>query len=212
MKKVLLVLLIAVLAMTSFAGCGVGSDTEGSVSAIQGKETAGVETETETKTSVAWDTSKDDTILVSVINNFYTAGLKKLAEEYMKLHPETKVVIDVVADNESYIAKLATTLSGDRKNAPDIIHGNFMKNAFSADMNYAVEKGYLYNMAEMLDEENPYNGGLVRDAFEETDLSLILNNSGGKYYPYLPFDKLGFALYYNKDILDMRKESHLPQP
>ena len=104
-----------------------------------------------------WDTSKEDTITVSVINNFYTAGEKKLAEEYMKMHPETKVVIDVVSDNDTYKTKMMTSMEGDRSNAPDIVHGNFIGMALTNNsMDLAVDKGYLYDMTEMLDEENPY--------------------------------------------------------
>lgn len=150
-----------------------------------------------------WDTSKEDTITVSVINNFYTAGEKKLAEEYMKMHPETKVVIDVVSDNDTYKTKMMTSMEGDRSNAPDIVHGNFIGMALTNNsMDLAVDKGYLYDMTEMLDEENPYNGGLVRDAFTEVDVTLVRSESGGKYTPWLPFDKIGFAVFYNADILE----------
>ena len=48
--------------------------------------------------AVGWDTSVEDEIIVTVINGYYTAGEQKLAEEYMALHPETKVTIDVIAD------------------------------------------------------------------------------------------------------------------
>lgn len=154
-------------------------------------------------TDAKWDTSKEDTITVSVINNFYTAGEKKLAEEYMKLHPETKVVIDVVSDNDTYKTKMMTSLEGDRANAPDIVHGNFVGMSMTNNnMDLAVDKGYLYDMTAMLDEENPYNDGLVRDAFTEEDLTLVRSESGGKYTPWLPFDKIGFSVFYNADILE----------
>lgn len=156
-------------------------------------------------TEAAWDTGKEDTIILSVINNFYTAGEKKLAEEYMKLHPETKVVVDVISDNDAYLTKMVTSLSDDKKeNAPDIVHGNFVGMALTNNsMDLAVDKGYLYDMTEMLDEENPYNGNAkVADVFETDDLTRVLSNSGGKYRPYLPFDKIGFAFFYNKNIFE----------
>lgn len=151
-----------------------------------------------------WDTSKEDTITLAVINNFYTAGEKKLAEEYMKLHPETKVVVDVISDNDSYITKMMTAMSDDRENAPDIVHGNFLAAAVannSADI--AVDKGYLIDMTDMLDEVNPYNDGKkVREAFDEDDFLISINSSGGRHLTYLPFDKIGVAFYYNKTIFD----------
>lgn len=154
--------------------------------------------------SAAWDTSREDTVTVSVINNFYTAGEKKLAEDYMALHPETKVVIDVISDNDAYTTKMMTSMSDDRSNAPDIVHGNFLAMAVSNDnMGIAAEKGYIYDLTEMLDEENPYNEGkLVRDVFTEDDLALVLSSSGGKYNTFLPFDKIGFAFFYNKGIFE----------
>lgn len=153
---------------------------------------------------VGWDTSKEDTITLTVINNFYTAGEKKLAEDYMELHPETKVVVDVISDNDAYVTKMMTSLSGDRADAPDIVHGNFLADALSnSSMDVAVDKGYLYDMEEMLDEVNPYNDGKkVREAFDEADIILAKNTSGGRYQSFLPFDKLAIAFFYNKDIFE----------
>lgn len=188
-RRILAVVLSGTMLLSMMAGTGVNAE-----------ETA---TEAPAAAEATWDTTKEDTITLSVINNFYTAGEKKLAEEYMALHPETKVVVDVVSDNEAYKTKMITSLSEDRSNAPDIVHGNFVGMALTGNsMDLAVDKGYLYDMTEMLDEENPYNGGKVRDAFEEEDLTMVLSNSGGKYMTYLPFDKIGFAVFYNKDIFE----------
>lgn len=190
-NKLIGLLLAAAMTTSSLVGCG------------QGEEQKAEQDPAVVADDVEWDTSKQDTITLSVINNFYTAGEKKLAEEYMKLHPETKVVVDVVSDNDAYKAKMMTSLDGERENAPDIVHGNFVGMALTNNsMDLTVEKGYLYDMTEMLDEENPYNGGKVRDAFEEEDLQLVLSEAGGRYMPWLPFDKIGFAVYYNKDLLD----------
>ena len=201
MRKRFLSLGLAVgMVLLGLAGCGAGASKPTDESA------PGTEPQMESaapKAAVTWDSTKEDTITLSVINNFYTAGEKKLAEDYMKLHPETKVVVDVVSDNDAYKAKMMTSLDSDRSHAPDIVHGNFVGMTLTNNnMDLAVEKGYLYDMTAMLDEENPYNGGKVRDAFEEKDLQLILNNAGGRYIPYLPFDKIGFAIFYNKDLLD----------
>lgn len=95
-------------------GCGQKTQNTQNSQETQEADT-GEEPGEEEKTSDAeWDTGKDDTITLSVINNFYTAGEKKLAEEYMKLHPETKVVVDVVSDNDAYKAKMMTSLDGDQ--------------------------------------------------------------------------------------------------
>ena len=217
-KRFLAMLLSAVLVAGALTGCG--GDTGGQTSADGNKEESSASaSEAENSeedadpsgaeapdvseaTDAEWDTSKEDTITLCVINNFYTAGEKKLAEEYMKLHPETKVVVDVIADNDSYMTKMMTSMEGDRKNAPDIVHGNFLAAATTGNMEVAVSKGFVYDMTDMLDEENPYNNGKVRDAFEEKDLQEAFDGSGGVCLGFLPFDRIGFALYYNKTILD----------
>lgn len=215
-KQVFAVALSILTAASMFVGCGssasMSSASSGSASgSATESESSAVEESGTSQTSAAssasgggvdWDTSKKDTVVVSVINNFYTAGEKKLAEDYMKLHPETKVVIDVVADNDAYSAKMVTSFEGERDNAPDIVHGNFVGFATGMGMGTCVDKGFLYDMTSMLDEENPYNHGKVRDAFDEQDIALALSEGGGKYITWLPFDKIGFALIYNKDIFE----------
>lgn len=220
-NRLVAVLLTATMVLSAvLTGCGAsGNDTaetkvKETTKAAAG-ETAGAvgETEGETagetgleaaKSDGSWDTSKEDTITLTVINNYYTAGEKKLAEEYTKLHPETKVVVDVISDNDAYMTKMKTSLSDDRENAPDLVHGNFLAAGVANNsMDIAVDKGYLYEMTEFLDEVNPYNDGKkVRDAFDESDILLSINGGGGRYLSYLPFDKIGVAFYYNKNIFD----------
>ena len=196
-KKIIAMCLTGSMLLASgLTGCG--KDNSGAETNAQ-KEPVNSSTE-----EVAWDTSKEDEIVLTVINNYYTAGQKKAAEEYMKLHPETKVVVDVVSDNDSYMTKMKTVFSGDQEDASDIVHGNFLVNALTgSSWNLAFEKGYIMDLTEMLDEENPYNDGkLVRDAFEESDIAIALNKTGGAKIGILPFDKIGVSFFYNKDIFE----------
>lgn len=147
----------------------------------------------------AWDTGKEDEIIVTVINGYYTAGEKKLAEEYMKLHPETKVTIDVIADNNSYNTKMQTILSStDGSNTPDIVHSNFLGDVVGS-AGAAIKQGYLFDMTTILDMEHPYQDGLVRDMFDPVVLAEAINGSGGAALQALPFDKCGVSFFYNKD-------------
>lgn len=190
-KAISLVLVGSMLLTGMLSGCG--------------KEEKQVETKTSAASSdVKWDTGKEDEIILTVINNYYTAGQKKAAEEYMKLHPETKVVVDVVSDNDSYMTKMKTAFSGEQEKASDIVHGNFLVNALTgSSWNLAFEKGYVMDLSGMLDEENPYNDGkLVREVYDESDLAIALNKTGGSKMGILPFDKIGVAFFYNKDIFD----------
>lgn len=131
-KKSLLALLLAlVMVIAMFAGCSKTTDTPAETPTTQEPATdtpaednnVAADEAPAAASDVTWDTSKNDEIIVTVINGYYTAGEKKPAEEYMKLHPETKVTIDVIADNDSYRTKMQTILtSEDSSNTPDIVH------------------------------------------------------------------------------------------
>lgn len=150
----------------------------------------------------AWDTSKEDEIIVSVINGYYTAGEKKLAEEYNKLHPETKVTIDVIADNDSYNTKMQTILSSeDKTGTSDIVHSNFFAD-IAGDAASAISQGLLYDLNQVLDMDHPYQDGKVRDMFDENVLAEMLNRAGGVGLMALPFDKCGISFYYNKTAFE----------
>ena len=192
-KRFLATVLAAALSLSAvLTGCTTG----GTASVNDGGGSSG----TVSAGNEAWDSSKKDKIVLSVINNYYTAGWKQMAEEYMKLHPETEVVVDVVADNDAYTQKVTTWLtSDDLTQAADIIHINFASGPMGG-YNVMYEKDMIYDFNDMMDETNPYNGGKkVSEAFNKDDLPLLQDL--GKQYA-LPFDFVGVAIMYNKDILD----------
>ena len=209
MKKIqkLLALLLAVLMLASvFAGCAkqeTPSTDATSTSTDRPKDEASAETPNapaEPASDAAWDTSKKDEIIVSVINGYYTAGEKKLAEEYMKLHPETQVTVDVVADNDSYTLKMHTIFADpSAAGTSDIVHANFFS-SIAGGPAAALSSGLLLDMNTILDLEHPYQDGTVRDMFDETVLLESVNTSGGSGMQSLPFDKCGISFYYNKDM------------
>ena len=210
MKKRLLALILAGVMSLSLllSGCGGNastpdsskSETPSSDSSTADEPEESSSTPAEETSDVAWDTNTKDTIVLSVINNYYTAGWKQMAEDYMQLHPETEVVVDVVADNDTYTQKMTTWLtSDDLTQAADIVHVNFAAGPMGG-YNVMFEKDMIYDFNQMLDEVNPYNGGkTVRVAFNDGDLPLL--QSSGKQYA-LPFDFVGVAIMYNKDLLD----------
>ena len=149
-----------------------------------------------------WDTSVEDEIIVTVINGYYTAGEQKLAEEYMALHPETKVTIDVIADNNSYTTKMQTVLADiTADTASDIVHSNFLGNVVGSPA-AALEQGILFDMSTILDMEHPYQDGLVRDMYDEVLIAETMSGSGGAAMQALPFDKCGISFFYNKTAFD----------
>ena len=211
-KRVLALILAGVMALSLLlSGCGGSTATSESSTAEESSKTEessqAEESETNEESSeaaetsdVAWDTSVNDTIVISVINNYYTAGWKLMAEEYTKLHPETKVTVDVVADNSTYTQKMTTWLTADDlSEAADIVHVNFAAGPVGG-YNVMFEKDMIYDFNDMLDETNPYdNGNLVRDSFKDSDRALLQNE--GRSYA-LPFDFCGVAIMYNQDMLD----------
>lgn len=206
-QKLLALLLAVMMLVTIFAGCAktetpADDNPADSTPSTDNKkdEPAKEETPAAPTSDAAWDTSKDDEIIVSVINGYYTAGEKKLAEEYMKLHPETKVTIDVVADNDSYNLKMQTILADiTAAGTSDIVHSNFFTSQAGGASN-AINKGMILDMSTILDMDHPYQDGKVRDMFDETVITEMVNATGGLGMQALPFDKCGISFYYNKDM------------
>lgn len=200
-QKTLAFLLMAVMLVSVFAGCA-GNDAA-DTSNTDDKGGAASASTSDVKVSEAkWDTSKQDEIIVTVINGYYTAGEKKLAEEYMKLHPETKVTVDVVADNDSYSLKMQTVLADpNATGTSDIVHSNFFASV-AGGASAALSQGLLFDMSTILDMDHPYQDGTVRDMYDETVILEAVNSSGGSGMQALPFDKCGISFYYNKDLFE----------
>lgn len=202
-------LLLAVLMLSAiFAGCAKPTttpeqgDTQQTETDTQGTETADQPApQPQEGSDAAWDTSKNDEIIVTVINGYYTAGEKKLAEEYTKLHPETKVTVDVVSDNDAYMAKMQSLFSGDMTGTSDIVHANFLTNALGGN-EVCFQKNYLRELSDVLDMQHPYQDGLVRDMYNDTILTEAWNAFGGLGIGALPFDKTGISFYYNKTAFE----------
>ena len=151
--------------------------------------------------ALGWDASKKDKVVLSVINNYYTAGEKKLAVDYMKLHPETEVVVDILSDNDAYNANLKTKFETDKNLAPDIVHGNFAQSVIGS-WTAAYDKGIIQDLSPLLNETNPYNNNKkVSEAFNKKDIALAISNANGKL-GFMPFDWVGVGVYYNKTVFN----------
>ena len=173
MKKFLAVLLSVVLLLGAFGVCATAEE------------------------AAKWDTTKNDEIILSVMNNYYTEGWYNAAKKYMELHPETTVTIDVIANNDALSQKFTTWFaSDDLSDASDITHINF------GNIRSMQEKGQCYDFSQILDEINPYTGKPVRDCFEEADIKTYTNENG--MYA-LPFDHVGVAMMVNTDMLAEHK-------
>jgi raffinose/stachyose/melibiose transport system substrate-binding protein len=201
MKKTLNRAATSMLAVLLFLSIVLSACSSPSPVATKASDAQSQPTQANTSGAVGWDKNKKDKVVLSVINNYYTAGEKQLAVDYMKLHPETEVVVDVVASNDAYTAKMKTTITTDINTAPDIVHGNFA-NSVAGGWALSYEKGYLMDLMPILDEVNPYNDGKkVREAFRDQDITLAISNAEGKL-GFMPFDWVGVGVFYNKTVFD----------
>ena len=142
---------------------------------------------------VKWDTGKQDEIVLSVMNNYYTQGWYDMAEKYMALHPETTVTIDVIANNDALLQKFTTWFaSDDLSDASDITHINF------GNIALMQAKGQCFDFAAIMDDINPYTGEPVSACFDPADVAAYTTDSG--IYA-LPFDHVGVAVIVNTDML-----------
>ncbi len=199
-QKILALVLALVMVLSLFAGCGGNSAP--TTEAPAEDTTPAAPPATEPEAQVAWDRSKDDEIIVSVIAGYYTAGEKKLAEEYMKLYPETRVTIDVIASNDDYNVKMQSVVSNkDGDGMSDIVHANFLA-GMAGGPAAALQNGLLLDMNTILDMEHPYQDGLVRDMYDPIVLQESVNGSGGAGMQALPFDKCGISFFYNKTAFE----------
>ena len=144
-----------------------------------------------------WDTTKNDEIVLSVMNNYYTQGWYTMAEKYHELHPETTVTIDVIANNDALSQKFVTWFSSDDlSDASDITHINFAGSA--GGVNMLQSRGQVFDFSTIMDEINPYTGVAVGECFDPADVSAYTTEYG--IYA-LPFDHVGVAVIVNTDML-----------
>jgi ABC-type glycerol-3-phosphate transport system substrate-binding protein len=152
------------------------------------------------RSQVEWNRNTKDKIVISVINPYYTAGWQAMGEEYMKLYPETEVVVDVVAGNDEYMQKVTTWAATGLRDAADIVHINFAAAALGGTDKMWADK-IIYDFNPELAKANPYlpGGAAWNSVLDPTAVRL---NDSDKGLWAVPFDKVGVAVIYNKTLLD----------
>ncbi len=135
------------------------------------------------------------TIVFSTIQNYYTDGLKKAAEDYNKLHPETTVKIDIVVDNPTYTASFQAKMAAGGDDAPDLVHANLLGDSPSNN----IKKNFILSLNDYVKEPNPYNNGTsLWDGVDAAYWSYAYSDAGDIFM--VPFDLVGTGFYYNKDL------------
>jgi ABC-type glycerol-3-phosphate transport system substrate-binding protein len=123
-----------------------------------------------------------------------------MGEEYMKLYPETEVVVDVVAGNDEYQQKIMTWAASGLRDAADIVHINFAEVPLGGRDKMWADK-IVFDFNPELNKPNPYLPGGVawNSVLDAGDVRL---NDSDKGLWALPFDKVGVAVIYNKTLLE----------
>jgi raffinose/stachyose/melibiose transport system substrate-binding protein len=138
------------------------------------------------------------TIKLATIKNYYTTALVQIAKDYNEINPETKVEIEIIADNDTYLKNFKVKMSADKSKAPDIVHTNLL----GEDEGNLITKGWLHSLDDLLLETNEYNNGLlVKDAIKDPTYLQLAVSSAGKT-SHLPFDLVGVGVFFNKTIFD----------
>jgi ABC-type glycerol-3-phosphate transport system substrate-binding protein len=154
----------------------------------------------EARSQVEWNRNTKDKVVISVINPYYTAGWQAMGEEYMKLYPETEVVVDVVAGNDEYMQKIATWAATGLKDAADIVHINFAAGALGGYDKMWADK-IVYDFNPELAKANPYlpGGAAWNSVLDPMSVRLFDSDKGLRC---VPFDKVGIGVIYNKTLLE----------
>lgn len=154
------------------------------------------ETVQQTQAPTTAEVKETKTVVLSTISGYYNTALKEIAADYTKLHPETKVEIDIAKDASTIKTNFDTKMAAGGENAPDIVHTNLI---IQPDATEYINKGWLMKLNDFVNEPNPYNDGKTVfdgiDAQYHQDTYDINGNVS-----FLPFDLVGTGFYYNKDI------------
>ena len=174
-KKLAVILMSSILAVSSLVGCGSSSASEsGTENANTGAAEANTSSDAKTITVWAWD------------DNFNVAVMKKAAEVYKKTNPDANINVDVVSlSKEDVYVKLQTALAGGGSGLPDIVL-----------LEDYVSGKYLNTF--------PGSFADLTDSFDYSqflDFKVDAVTVDGKTYA-VPFDTGATALYYREDILE----------
>ena len=197
MKKKKVVSLVAVGAMlaTTLAGCGGGGQTPSntpasSEPAASSEAPAASSEEAKTEEAAASSSSEDKTITVSTqTGTGAEAGWKAVADAYMDLHPDVKVVIDLKAA-DGYDQWLNNVFATNDTTSVDICNINVAA---------AAAAGKSINYADYIDNDSPYSDGTWKEQFAYDKQHI---DAGSGEFSALSLDSVQVMWLYNQDIFD----------
>jgi len=199
MRKALGLVMTIALVLLSLSGCAAANQ-KAEQSASEDSAKPGTAAQEKSKL----DKKK---IVLATITGYYTTAFKEAAAEYTRLHPETEVVVDIIADNTAYKTAFDAKMAAGGSDAPDIVHTNLVA---PGDDNLAryIDKGWLLKLNDLAKEPNEYNGGTtVFDGIDPAYHQYSYDRNGN--IANLTFDLVGTGFFYNKDIF---AKLHLEEP
>ena len=189
MKK-LFALTMSAAMLLNLAACGTKSADNGkSVVKNASKQEASVSASNDKSSSVSSSTNdkESDTITICTTNDpGKQAAWTAVAEAYMKIHPEIKVVVDLKA-SENYDQWVQTEFTSSSPTA-DIVNINL-----AGDTN----KGKSINYMEYFDNKSPYSDGTWGEQFNVSKQKV---NMADNTMDALCLDTVQVIWLYNADI------------
>ncbi len=193
------ILMTAVLAAGSLAGCGKndGSDGQNVPEADPGVTDSGT---AGTEAAPAQNTApEDNTITVSVqTGEGSQAGWEAVAAAYQDLHPEVEIVIDL-KPGDGYDEWLTNVFQTADSTTVDIVNINMAAEA-------AVGKSINYG--DYIDNDSPYSDGTWREQFAYDNQKVA---PGTGEFNELSLDSVQVLWLYNQDIFDEVGITEVPE-
>lgn len=194
-KKVVALTLAVVMAATSLAGCGSGtqsaSDSTGTVSEDTGGEAENTEQEAEGSAADSDEEINLEVMITSLNDSADGPFLLEVIEEFENMHPNVHIEPIAVAMNDLYTQLLTMATAG---NLPDVFT---MQDAYMAK---AVEMEMVADMTDLLGEE--WLNGTLPVAVEGCKVDDML--------AFMPWQNNTGAMIYRKDLFE-EKSLEIPE-
>ena len=189
--KVMSCSLAAAMTMSALVGCGEQAATQENASTDTAKETATAAESTETTETTALGSESDEcTITVSIqTGTGVEEGWKAVADAYMEMHPNVKVVLDLKA-TDGYDQWVQNVFASTDTTSVDIVNINLAGDA---------KTGKSINYNDYIDNDSPYSDGTWKEQFEYGKQVI---NMADNSFDALSLDSVQVLWLYNQDIFD----------
>ncbi len=140
---------------------------------------------------------KQHRIWLATVSSQFGPGLRRLANEYEKLHPGISVKIQVLPV-QGYETWIRTQIPAAGEQAPDIYNVNYTNDFYA--------KGLLATLTPFVNSKDSYTGQLWRKTLNAQFLERMKTEGE---ISSIPLDFIEVAFFYNKDIFN---RLHLKPP